>query len=124
MSSKLAGLDQLQDFFGSWSDFHDAEVIRLDFNRTGTSFVRISNREILAGPPGADFRVGRQGIVTFECDDVLDLHLEGFSHQNVISSLDVRELDDVVVISLRPCHGVSGEITAARVRIYITEIGS
>ena len=74
----------------------------------------------------------RHAIVTFTLEGIMDLQLDGFSHQNVIMGLVLRRapdrperhgylsqvpLPEDVEIELEPCFGMSGLIRARSVAI-------
>lgn len=56
-------------------------------------------------------------LVTFAFEDIYDLELNGFSHQNVIFSLTLERAGDVVSLVMEPCYGLAGRISARTVRI-------
>ncbi|NKK65730.1 hypothetical protein GFL88_19810 [Rhizobium leguminosarum bv. viciae] len=71
----------------------------------------------------------KHAVVTFSFEDILDLRLDGFSHQNVINGLVLRSATDRgrvgsyalpkgpedIEIELRPCYGFDGFIRAKKV---------
>src|SRR5690348_1814423 len=91
-SEQIVGFARFIEWCGGWPWFHDAEVVSLELNRTGQSRLVV---RVLGGPrPGfgpranPKFSVPREEVkVTFILDEVEDLELSGFSHQNVISDL-------------------------------------
>jgi hypothetical protein len=114
------GADVLFDWFGYWPDFHDAEVLRIDLNRDGTSSVRIHTWETTDQVDEQGYRRQRKHvIVSFLLDEVADLDLSGFSNQNVISGVKISKSKDGFCLSLGPCYGLAGCITAATVKIQI-----
>jgi len=50
-------------------------------------------------------------------NDVLDLDLGGFNHQNVIFGLRLTKKDEGFELVLDPCYGLAGTIQAAKVEI-------
>ena len=61
--------------------------------------------------------VQKQVIVSFLLDDISDLELAGFSHQNVIFSLTVSRSKDRFQLCLGPCYGLAGSLTARSIRV-------
>jgi len=59
-------------------------------------------------------------VVEFILDEVSNLSLDGFSSQNVISSLGIERIKTGVRLVLRPCFGLSGSIEAERVSIRVS----
>jgi hypothetical protein len=43
--------------------------------------------------------------------------LEGFNHQNVISDLEIQEVDCGIELNLSPCFGVNGTIVASQISV-------
>jgi hypothetical protein len=132
----IEGGSDLVDWFGYAPDFHDAEVIELSLHRRGQSILRVH-----AWRTGRD--VNEQGylvqdkhvIVTFIMEGIMDLQLDGFSHQNVISELVLRAAPDRpdrrpfyaldrspgdLELELAPCFGLDGRIRCQRLKIEIT----
>jgi len=73
-------------------------------------------------------------VVSFELEDIIDLQLEGFSHQNVVFGLTLLSAPDRpdrlpyywldpspndVEIELEPCFGLDGRIRCRKVRIVL-----
>jgi hypothetical protein len=93
-------------------NFGDAEIISLHLDRTKPSILRFWTYR--------NFRDGdRHIIVTFTLEEVTDLKLEGFSHQNVIGGLQLRRVagKDEYELLLVGCYGLEGTIRARRVKI-------
>ncbi|WP_222351959.1 hypothetical protein [Rhizobium leguminosarum] len=104
----------------------------LSLNRTGISELKIHG---WIGTDAVDqdgYRVlDKHAVVTFSFEDILDLRLDGFSHQNVINGLVLRSATDRgrvgyyalpkgpedIEIELRPCYGLDGFIRAKKVTV-------
>ena len=97
--------------FGTWPTFHDAEVVQLRLDRDGPSVLRILT--------GAD---GQTAIVKFVLDQVWDISLAGFNHQNVIARLEVEVATTGATVTLFPCFGLSGHIKAESLRVELEEV--
>ena len=77
----IPGGSALLDWFRGPPQFGDAEVVELRLDRAGASLLRLA----LAGWDG------RPSVTcTFHLKDMIDVTLEGFSHQNVIGGLYLR----------------------------------
>jgi hypothetical protein len=59
-------------------------------------------------------------VVEFILDEVSNLGLDGFSSQNVISSLAVERINSGFRLLLAPCFGLSGSIEAERVSMRVS----
>ncbi len=129
----VAGGAELVRWFGQVPTFHDAEILSLHLRRKGQSVLRLHGW-ISTGAVGQDGYIvlDRHAIVTFTLADVMDLQLDGFSIQNVISGLILRRAPDRperrgflaldprpqdIEIELEPCYGLDGLIRARSVSI-------
>ena len=77
----IPGGNALLDWFRGPPEFGDAEVIELRLDRAGTSLLRLA----LTGRDG-----GPAITCTFHLKDMVDVTLQGFSHQNVVRGLYLR----------------------------------
>ncbi|WP_245321717.1 Imm50 family immunity protein [Bradyrhizobium sp. LTSPM299] len=125
------GVDLVR-WFGRVPSFHDAEILSLRLHRKGPSALRlhgwINTGEV---GHGGYFVLHRHAVVTITLSEVMDLQLDNFSIQNVISGLVLRRapnrperrgyLTDPrpqdIEIELEPCYGLSGLIRARAVSI-------
>jgi hypothetical protein len=76
----------------AWPSFHDAEVLQLALVRDGISklVVDVATYSNETDEKG-QYRRARQALVTFDLERIVDLQLEDFSMQNVLSSRTVEE---------------------------------
>ena len=100
-------------FDGEWPCFHDAEIMSLTLSRNGESLLRVY-----------PYSPAKPATVEFYLDEVSDLELADFSHQNVISGLTVESVIDqskqsAIRIQLGGCYGLSGWIEAKKVRVRL-----
>lgn len=58
-------------------------------------------------------------MVTFVLEDIRDLELNGFSHQNVLSELILRKDTNGYTLELGPSFGICGTINAGSVSIEL-----
>jgi hypothetical protein len=125
------GLELLR-WFGEVPSFHDAEIVSLDLRRWGRSTLCVhgfvGNYQL---NPGNALLFDKHAIVTFTMEDIMDLQLDGFSHQNVIGGLILQRATDRgranyyslpqspedIEIELEPCYGLDGIIRTKRVSI-------
>ena len=103
----IPGADKLLQWFAGDPSFHDAEILEIHLDRSGTSWIRIMTAY-------------KPVIVTFKLEDVTDLELADFSCQNVISSLGLDKRDSVFRLTMGPCYGIAGFIDARRVSVELT----
>ena len=57
-----------------------------------------------------EYRRERQALVTFNLERIVDLSLEDFSTQNVLSRLTVETSDGRVALTLYPSYGLGDQI--------------
>ncbi len=105
--ANITGADQLVAWFGSWPSFHDAEIIRVHFERRGISYLEIHTWEMTqAIDPNGAYVLDKHVVVTFKLQEVMVLELNGFSHQNVIYGLTVGPAESGIEITLEGCFGL------------------
>jgi hypothetical protein len=90
--------------FGQWPDFHDGEVHRIVLDRThrDASGAHVPTLEIdirgwIMGPEVTEkgcYVLHHDAVVSFLFEDIFDLELEGFSQQNVLTSLELSLIED------------------------------
>jgi len=121
------------DRFGRWPSFHDAEVHRVILDRTkrnpAGSFVPsveiqircwIMNYEVSAD---GNYKQENDSVVHFQFEDVFNFELEGFNHQNVLSSLNLALANEspsgarALHVELEHCYQFCGEFSARKARI-------
>lgn len=116
----IPGASDLFAWFGFWPSFHDGEVLSLHLDRAGPSQLRVHTWE---GTHQVDSRgygvLQKHVVVTFILENISELELDGFSHQNVLAELTLTEDLDGYNLKLWPCYGISGQIKARLVRIEL-----
>jgi Immunity protein 50 len=131
--ARIPGGPDLLAWFGHVPDFHDAEVVSFNLRRRAPSMLSIHawNRTNEVDSRGHLVR-DRHAVVTFALEDIMDLQLKGFSHQNVISGLQLRRAPERpdrrpfygldpspndYEIELEPRFGLDGIIRCRRVLV-------
>ena len=132
----LPGGPELLDWFGGRPEFGDGEILGLDLNRRGASLrlaTMVSEKGRYGGPPF------KHAVIRFDfkAGDMIDVSLDGFSHQNVIGGLWLRFADaspvdasligvglgqGVIEFEIEPCFGAFGRLRASVDRITITPV--
>jgi hypothetical protein len=135
----VPGGPELLAWFGYVPSFHDAEIIGLHLNRTGPSTLSIHTWDVTDKVDSKGFFVHEKDVVvTFTLEEIENLELEGFSHQNVIGGLALNRMQaeapkfgmqshrpprtqpDFYEIVLHPCYGLAGIIRARLVSITLS----
>ena len=129
---EVPGGPELLRWFGEVPIFHDAEILSLNLRRKGQSTLCVHGWLMTDKVDENGFGVlEKDAIVTFRLEDIMDLQLDGFSHQNVIGSLQLQratdrgranyyshsQSPDDIEIELEPCYGLDGVIRAKKVSI-------
>ncbi len=92
-----AGL--VENIFGGWPSFHDAEIHRILLERDGTDGVEmdvaIHHWQMTAETDSQGYFVLKHHtLTTIRFSGVTDLDLAGFNHQNVLWELEISESPD------------------------------
>ena len=117
----IAGAQELYDWFGCWPQFHDAEVLSLHLNRTGSSVLTVHAWDMTDHVDSDGFYVlQKHVIVRFLLDGITESSFEDFNHQNVLFSLRLTKQDDGFNLTLDSSFGQSGSILAKNVAIEMT----
>ncbi|SRR6266478_1917961 len=98
----IVGREKLFAIFGYWPSFHDAEVIWLKLDRRKndqglgpTLETQVHAFEMTKEVDEKGFYVLRHHVlVHFRFQDVVDLSLEGFNHQNTLFGLEIFDLTE------------------------------
>ena len=129
----IPGGTELLLWFGDVPRFHDAEVESISLNRAKPSHL-ILHLSKMAEKIGIDgfLVVEKRAAVTFVFEEIVELQIDGFNHQNVISELRLNWVSTVSGISIgnhqaeRPevyelllehCFGLSGYISARNISV-------
>ena len=91
----ISGEEKLEAIYGAWPSFHDAEVWSLAYERVpdGFSVVAVIHAfQMTSDVDARGYYVLKHHTkvqIRFHCCS--DVSLDGFNHQNVLSSLDIME---------------------------------
>jgi Immunity protein 50 len=89
--ASISGGSELVAWFGRVPSFHDAEIVGLNLNRRSASTLVLHTWSTTNGVDDRGYFVlDRHVAVTFVLEEILDLELNGFSHQNVVFGLVLR----------------------------------
>lgn len=119
--------------FGQWPSFHDGEVHRIVFDRTTRSpsgsyvpSVEIHLRGWIVGPEITEegfYKLNNDSVVHFLFEDILDVEIEGFNQQNILSSLNLSFVENPIGsaqalhVELEHCYQFSGQFSARKAKI-------
>jgi hypothetical protein len=85
----IPGGKELLNWIGEVPSFHDGEIISLSLQRRASSFLRVKLYHCVEYSSDMSTKVFKKAVVTFELKGICYLELNGFSHQNVVDSLDI-----------------------------------
>lgn len=123
LKSRIEGAQQLEDWFGYWPGFHDAEVLSVDIRSNQPSLLRVYfwHTDWNEVDEQGYFRRSKFVTVNIILEDMVSCELIGFNRgEGVIFGLNVTQVDELFRIELDPCVGVAGNIVAGSVRITLT----
>jgi hypothetical protein len=101
IESKIENSVLLTDIFGRWPSFHDAEVLSITLDRGEARIFNPTLRvavHVYEMTPEIDNRnryvLKHHVVVTFHFSRVIQISLQDFNHQNVLSHLSIVDLSD------------------------------
>ncbi len=113
--------------FGYWPTFHDSEVVSLLMDQSGILFDKIHNARIEIVVHAFEWTESKERsepifnhhLVHFAFENVSEVALEGFNHQNALHSFDFEEVPEDAScnhsfkVSLKSALGLGGEFAAS-----------
>jgi Immunity protein 50 len=119
--SEIPGAAELQEWFGYWPSFHDAEIVGLNLNRKGSSSLRVHTWEMTEDIDEKGYYVlAKHIVVEFIFEGVSGLSLHGFNQQNVVFGLAIEKTDSGFRVTLDDCYGLAGSIETERMSLRLT----
>ncbi|MFZ1699831.1 MAG: Imm50 family immunity protein [Pyrinomonadaceae bacterium] len=125
---KIEGVRLLTDIFGRFPSFHDAEVVSLKLDRgnsetLATVELSIHVFEMTSEIVENHYVLKNHTLVTFQFEDVVELELEGFNHQNVLQDLSIvdirhRQLERIKFeVTIPGLHGLEGKFMCRSIKL-------
>ena len=123
LSPQVEGLAEFIDWFGGWPTFHDAEVTRVELDRSAPSRIDVFTFE-LGDSIGIDgcLSMLKSVLVSFWLEQIQSLQIQDFNQQNVLSGLAFTKAPAGFELTLMPCFGLNGVVVARSVRISFTPV--
>lgn len=100
MATRIQNSHLLEDVFGHFPSFHDAEVLRIVLERaSGVAVLPTLEADIYTFEVTSEIKDGKyilknRLLVTFQFLEIDELALEGFNHQNVLQELLIMDISD------------------------------
>ena len=124
-ASQIKGAELVVQRFGDWPSFHDAEIIWLRLDRQGPTF------EFMLHAFEATNEINNQGqyaltnhsLIHFRCDQMSEISIEGFNHQNVIFEIEIENIrqegceNDDLMLTINPSFGVAAIVNASVIEV-------
>ena len=118
--NSVPGIQKVLDWFGEWPSFHDSEIVCVELNRVGTSRIEVHAFKVTNSLDSRGHFINeKHAVICFLLENVLDLELFGFNHQNVISGLNLKRVEEGYELHIHPCYGVQGHVIAGRLAIEL-----
>jgi len=107
-------------FDGSMPSFHDAEILELALERD-KSRCRLKVHAFRMTPDANEkgfYITVRHVVITFQFENVVELELTDFNHQNAVDGLTLaRQPNGNFLLTMDPCYGLFGKIEAGNLEI-------
>jgi hypothetical protein len=110
------GAEKLTSIFGRWPTFHDAEVMTLWLDRSGPCLrLRMTVFEALHDQVDdrGFYRKINECVVTLRFEEIRELVLSDFNHQNVLFGISF-EVDGAVRVTIEGTFGVFGQFQCSK----------
>jgi Immunity protein 50 len=121
--SEIQGAAELEEWFGYWPSFHDAEIVGLHLNREESSSLRVHTWEMTKEIDDKGYYVlAKHILVEFIFEAVSGLSLNGFNDQNVIFGLAIEKTDSGFRVTLDDCYGLAGSIESEKLSLRLTPV--
>lgn len=124
----IDGVEQLVAIYGEGLCFHDSEVHRITLTRADpqsgdvSCLAEIQLFRVQRNEPTGELSFSTFNLVALEFQNVQDLTLQDFNHQNVLTDLHIRKVEapqdgEVYAVSLSPAYGLGADFTCSRIRV-------
>jgi hypothetical protein len=111
--TKIANVHLLEEVFGGFPSFHDAEVLRIvlsceSIETLPTLEAKIHVFEMTSEIKNGSYVLKHHSLVTFQFLEIDGLRLNGFNNQNVLQGLSVKDISDQQLENLKFEVGFDG----------------
>jgi hypothetical protein len=117
--AEVSNAGMVIDRFGQWPTFHDSEVISIQLNRAGPFLIlelyafQTTSEKDLRG----NFRRKNECQIVFLFDDIEELSLAAFNHQNVLAGLHLSRRNNLIEVSMDSLFGIEGHFVCKRMEV-------
>ena len=123
----------LENIYGSWPSFHDAEILSIKMYRDEesgknctlvASFYLYETKSINEGTAQFEIICTNENIATIEFQGIENIKLEGFNHQNVIDELQLKQKDKSIFVEFESIFGVQCSFFCSKITVLGVEAKS
>lgn len=117
----------VEDIYGYWPTFHDAEIISINFQRNSPIDSKSASVEILLnywetkaineGTPNLDYLLDKNNLISLRLNGLLDSSVTGFNFQNVIDELQIVEGEEGIKVNAISIHGADMNFTCSAISV-------
>ena len=120
----------LENIYGSWPSFHDSEILNINLYRGEVagqfcslvvSFYLYETKAINEGTAQYEIISTNQNVAIIEFQNIENLNLEGFNHQNVIEALNMEEKGKSIQVEFESIFGVQCGFSCSKVTVLGVE---
>ena len=120
----------LENIYGSWPSFHDAEILNINLYRGEepgqfcslvASFYLYETKAINEGTAQYEIISTNKNVAVIEFQNIENLSLEGFNHQNVIEELHLKTKDNLIHVEFESIFGVQCSFSCSKVTVLGVE---
>jgi hypothetical protein len=110
---KIENIHLIEEVFGRFPSFHDAEVLQIVLRRESIGTLPTLEAQIHVFEMTSQIKNGRyvlkhHSLVTFQFLEIDGLNLDGFNHQNVLQGLSIKDISDYQLENLKFEVGFDG----------------
>lgn len=101
--------EKVQDIFGYWPLFCDAEVYDICYKEYKEN--KVFYLKLLY----SDMDERKSILITLAFEDIIDIEISNIMSQNVIDQIDIMETDNNFRVEINSAVGLSGKIKARKI---------
>lgn len=120
----------LENVYGSWPSFHDSEILNINLYRGEepgqlcslvASFYLYETKAINEGTAQYEIISTNKNVAVIEFQNIENLSLEGFNHQNVIEELHLKSKENLIHVEFESIFGVQCSFSCSKVTVLGVE---
>lgn len=123
--NEIINSSKLEEIYGGWPSFHDAEIheIKLKRNIKGDGTLLELIIHLYEMTPEIDergyYKLTKHNLVTIRFEEIADICLEDFNHQNCIFDLAINKStkEDCFKVNIDLSYGCYGSLKCKRVEV-------